>query len=274
MQALGYTEWGVHGGDVGADIAAEMNHLGGGLVGVHVSTDMPSLLWFARFTGTALEHPDLTEEERRILREIAEHTAEDGGYLEIQRTRPTTIGYLLNDSPAGQLAWMAEPFKLWTANGERYPEETIGLDRMLTIVSIAWFTMSGADSAQFLCTNLGAERDWSRRSFAPLGVAVFGARGNPRALQPPGNPPAYWSEYRVGGHFPAMEVPGVLVGDLRRFFGRVRRGVDGADGADAADAADAADKADKADKADEAGEAGEADKADEADAGTVVGRGA
>lgn len=224
MRALGYEEWGVHGGDVGADIAGEMNHLEGGLVGVHVSTDMPSLIWFARFTGSdPAAHPDLTEGERAVVREIAARTAEDGGYLEIQRTRPSTIGYLLNDSPVGQLAWMAEKFKLWTGVGDRLPEETIGLDRLLTLVTLSWFTMSGASAAQFLCTNLHAERDWGRPSFAPLGMAVFGARGNPRALNPQGHLTGHWSEFLTGGHFPSMEVPDLLVQDLRRFFRGLRR---------------------------------------------------
>jgi epoxide hydrolase len=36
----------------------------------------------------------------------------------------------------------------------------------------------------------------------------------------------HWSEFDRGGHFPAMEVPDLLVGDLREFFGplRVREG--------------------------------------------------
>lgn len=223
VQALGYDAWGVHGGDVGADIAGEMNHLEGGLVGVHVSTDMPSLLWYARFSGRdPAADPDLTHADREVIREITARTAEDGGYLEIQRTRPTTIGYLLNDSPVGQLAWMAEKFKFWTGQGDRLPDETIGLDRLLTLASLAWFTMSGARSAQFLCTNLHAERDWGRPCHAPVEMAAFGARGNPRALLPPGESPVHWSEFSAGGHFPAMEVPELLVHDLRRFFGTVR----------------------------------------------------
>jgi hypothetical protein len=28
----------------------------------------------------------------------------------------------------------------------------------------------------------------------------------------------HWSEFEHGGHFPAMEVPDLLVGDLRKFF--------------------------------------------------------
>jgi len=34
----------------------------------------------------------------------------------------------------------------------------------------------------------------------------------------PGNRIAHWSQFDHGGHFPAMEVPDLLVGDLRVFF--------------------------------------------------------
>ena len=32
---------------------------------------------------------------------------------------------------------------------------------------------------------------------------------------------AGWSEHAGGGHFPAMEAPEALVGDIRSFFGRL-----------------------------------------------------
>ena len=223
MRSLGYTHWGVHGGDVGADIAGEMNHISGGLVGVHVSTDLPSLIWYARFTGgDPANDPSLTAEDRQVFAEVAALGANDGGYLEIQRTRPQTLSYLLNDSPVGQLVWIAEKFRNWTADGNSALEDTIDLDQMLTIVSLYWFTMSGSSAAHFLCTNLRSQRDWSRPSYAPVGMAVFGARGNPRALQDPEHQLSHWSEFVAGGHFPAMEVPDLLVTDLRTFFRALR----------------------------------------------------
>ena len=33
---------------------------------------------------------------------------------------------------------------------------------------------------------------------------------------------AHWPEFDEGGHFPAMEVPDLLVGDVRRFFRGLR----------------------------------------------------
>jgi pimeloyl-ACP methyl ester carboxylesterase len=223
MKELGYEKWGVHGGDVGSDIAGEINHIDEHLLGVHVSTDMPAILWYASFTGNdPLQNPNFSDAERETLQELIQKRAEDGGYLEIQRTRPLTIGYLLNDSPVGQLTWIAEKFKFWTGTGEKVAEEMVDLDQLLTNVSLYWFTRSGASAADFLCTNLHAQRDWSRPSFAPMGMAVFGANGTARALQDPKQQIPHWSEFKEGGHFPAMEVPELLVGDLRKFFHNLR----------------------------------------------------
>lgn len=223
MQELGYTKWGVHGGDVGSDIAGEINHIDKNLVGVHVSSDMPSVIWYAGFTGNdPSKNPHFSKAEKATIQELTMKGAEDGGYLEIQKTRPLTIGYALTDSPVGQLAWIAEKFKFWTDSGEKLPEETVDLDQMLANISLYWFTLSGASAADFLSTNLHAQRDWSRPSFAPMGMAVFSATSTARAMQDPEKQMPHWSEFKEGGHFPAMEVPDLLVGDLRKFFSSYR----------------------------------------------------
>jgi epoxide hydrolase len=43
-----------------------------------------------------------------------------------------------------------------------------------------------------------------------------------RRLAERGHNIVHWSEFDRGGHFPAMEVPDLLVGDLREFFRRLR----------------------------------------------------
>ncbi len=224
MQELGYAKWGVHGGDVGSDIAGEINHIDKNLIGVHVSTDMPAILWYANFTGSnPTENPNFSESQKAALAQLIQSRSEDGGYLEIQKTRPATIGYLLNDSPVGQLAWIVEKFKFWTADGSKLPEDTVDMDQLLTNVSLYWFSGTGAAAADFLSTNLHAQRDWSRPSLAPMGMAVFSATDTARALQDPGNQLSHWSEFNEGGHFPAMEVPKLLAGDLRKFFASLRQ---------------------------------------------------
>jgi epoxide hydrolase len=55
----------------------------------------------------------------------------------------------------------------------------------------------------------------------PTGVAVFAADTTIRSLLDPDGT-MHWSEFDRGGHFPAMEAPDLLVGDLRAFFHPLR----------------------------------------------------
>jgi microsomal epoxide hydrolase len=41
-------------------------------------------------------------------------SANELGYFQIQSTRPMTVGYGLNDSPAGLAAWIVEKFRAWS----------------------------------------------------------------------------------------------------------------------------------------------------------------
>ena len=61
---------------------------------------------------------------RELLLEVAhlytaggttERTCVVAGYSKIQGTKPQTLGYALNDSPAGLLAWIVEKFHTWCA---------------------------------------------------------------------------------------------------------------------------------------------------------------
>jgi pimeloyl-ACP methyl ester carboxylesterase len=223
MTRLGYERYGAHGGDIGADILGELNKIDPRLVGLHTSTDMGSIIWYAKFTGAdPATNPALSDEEKRDVRALIDRGASDGGYLEIQKTRPLTIGYLLVDSPLGQLAWIVEKMQGWTDSRKALPEDAVDIDQMLTNISLYWFTKSGASAATFIHNNLRAQRDWGAPSHAPVGMACFGATSAARRLIDPEGELTHWSEFDAGGHFPAMEVPALLAGDLRQFF-RTRR---------------------------------------------------
>ena len=57
---------------------------------------------------------------------------------------------------------------------------------------------------------------------APTGMAVFAADDLLRYVLNPNGHIEHWSEFSEGGHFPAMEVPDLLVGDIRAFFRPLR----------------------------------------------------
>ena len=96
--------------------------------------------------------------------------------MQVQGTRPQTIAHSLTDSPAGLLAWIVEKFQDWTNPAAALPEDAVDRDRILTDVSIYWFTGT-AGSAAPTCASSSAA--WSREQ------ALAGAEkvpGHPGAI--------------------------------------------------------------------------------------------
>jgi epoxide hydrolase len=218
MDRLGYQRYGAHGGDIGAGVSGLLGS-NGKVVGVHTSTDMSAIvLWL----GVPSDLTGLSDAERLRLTELRQRGEDGKGYLQIQTTRPQTMAYALNDSPAAQLAWIAEKFKEWTDSAADLPEQAVDRDQLLTNISLYWFTGTGASAAQFLYEAAHAAQDWGAAPTTPIGMAMFGADSLARRLLDPEHQIAHWSEFERGGHFPAMEVPDLLVGDLRKFFRPLR----------------------------------------------------
>jgi len=207
---LDYQRYGVQGGDWGALVSYNMAELRPrNVIGLHVNLmnvppppggDNPPTPWRTR-VGAA-----------------------GGGYEAILGTRPQTMGYLLDDSPAGLAAFIIEKFHEWTEG----PDErcALSLDLMLTNVMLYWVNRAGASSSRLY---------WERRQHfettlprqrvtVPTGVANF-----PWELTTSTRENAerffnitHWTQLAHGGHFPSMEVPGLFVGDVREFFRGLR----------------------------------------------------
>jgi pimeloyl-ACP methyl ester carboxylesterase len=211
MSRLGYDRYGLHGADVGAGVsgavaALDIEHV----IGVHVATDPMTAAATATFLPGMAGRLDPENPVDRLIKERMDAFSRDGsGYLAIQNTRPRTIGYGLTDSPLFQLAWIAEKFDAWT----RLP---VDRDALLTNVSLYWFTRSGASAAHTLFDQAHAS-DWGGPTTVPQAFAVFGADETAHRLIP-APPDARWTEFPHGGHFPALEAPEDLAGDLRAFF--------------------------------------------------------
>jgi pimeloyl-ACP methyl ester carboxylesterase len=212
MRRLGYQRYGVHGGDVGAGVSGLVAGLDGAHVtGVHVVTDPLTAANVATFIPGLADRLDENDPvDKVILDRMNEFTKDGSGYLAIQNSRPQTIGYGLVDSPLLQLAWIAEKFEAWT-------DLPIDRDQLLTTVSLYWFTGSGATAAHTLYEQAHSS-DWGTPPAVPQGFAVFGTDETVRRVIP-APPGAHWTEFERGRHFPAMEAPAQLAGDLRAFFG-------------------------------------------------------
>jgi len=222
MRRLGYMRYGAHGGDIGAGVAGSLSPIEPDRVaGVHVTSDPPTAVSFAMFSGDPATTPGLSEIEKGRVERMKQTALDGRGYLQIQTTRPQTLAYALTDSPAGQLAWIVEKFKEWTDPAAELPEDAVDRDQLLTNVSLYWFTRSGASAAHSLYESMHAQ-EWGEPGPAPIGWAVFGADPIARRLIDPEHKIEHWSEFKQGGHFPAMEAPRLLAGDIQKFFRPLR----------------------------------------------------
>ncbi|MEV4095959.1 epoxide hydrolase family protein [Streptosporangium saharense] len=220
MRRLGYDRYLTQGGDWGMPISLEVgladpDHV----LGVHVNM-------FAAFPPQdPADWGELGETDLARLDFAARFEQDGAGWRFIQSTRPQTLAYALTDSPVGQLAWIVEKYKEWT-DSAKTPEDAVERDHLLTIASIYWLTASAGSSAQLYYESNHLTADFLRTwggpwpLNAPVGVAVFPAdvvlpvRSFAERVLPT---LSHWSEFDRGGHFAAMEQPGLFVEDVRAF---------------------------------------------------------
>ncbi|MEY9860501.1 pimeloyl-ACP methyl ester carboxylesterase [Catenulispora sp. GAS73] len=222
MQGLGYQRYGACGGDFGAGVATQMALVEPErVIGIHLST--PEL---APYTGPG--SAPLTPQEQAYVEHLERWEETERGYSAVQSTRPQTLGYALNDSPAGLAAWILDKWRSWSDSGGDL-DATFGRDSLLTMLTLYWATDSITTSMRDYYDNRwhGSPIGPADQVRVPTAMAVFA-----NEFVPEGEVPRSWYErlYRIerwtvfprGGHFAAMEVPDVLAADIGEFFDGLR----------------------------------------------------
>ena len=212
MARLGYEEFLAQGGDWGSLIAL---NLGGSyperVEAVH--TNMLSV----QPSALGVEDPMalLDEAGRETVREVRSFQGAETGYQEIQSTKPQTLAYGLTDSPAGLAGWILEKFQTWADGGIA----AFDRDRLLDNLTTYWLT--GTINAS---TRLYYETDLAEALPDSVDVPTGHARypveiyKTPRPWAEQVYDIVHWAEMDEGGHFAAMEVPELFVGDLREWL--------------------------------------------------------
>jgi epoxide hydrolase len=217
MARLGYERYGVQGGDWGAIVGTRVAlDAAPHVVGLHLNMcRAPAPPPAATNPNEGLSNADL---ERLKVRRSYEN--EETGYLQIQRTKPQTIGYALNDSPVGLAAWIVEKFRTWCdCDGD--PEKVFTRDELLTNITLYWMTQTATSSARiYYETAHGDPVVGNRRIEVPTACADFPKEiiWSPRRWMEAQYNITRWTEMPRGGHFPALEQPDLLVSDIRAFF--------------------------------------------------------
>jgi pimeloyl-ACP methyl ester carboxylesterase len=218
MARLGYTRYGLQGGDWGSSISRfaainDASHVAGLHLNFCLAGPPP---------GAKDPNEGVTPAELERSRARQAYFDNERGYFLEQSTKPQTIGYSLDDSPAGLAAWIVEKFRSWS-DVDGVVEKKFTKDELLTNIMIYWVTQSGASSARIYYENQRAKPP-QKRVEVPTGCAVFPKEISiaPRRWVEAQYNVTRWTEMPRGGHFAALEEPDLFVDDVRAFFRTVR----------------------------------------------------
>ena len=168
----------------------------------------------------------MSEAERRFVEYQERWEREEGGYNLIQETRPQTLAYGLNDSPAGLAAWIIEKWRSWgTVEGEL--ERYFSKDELLTNITLYWVSQTANSSSRSYYERARDPRRFGPEPHltVPLGVALTLEKIQrvPREwVERVYTDIRHWTEFERGGHFLAAEEPELLAADIRAFFRLLR----------------------------------------------------
>ena len=108
MSELGYSRYAAGGYDFGAGVTTilALDHPES-LIGIHLTTLESDL-------APGMNDAELSDVERSYLATNRSWETTERGYSAIQSTKPQTIGYGLNDSPAGLAGYVGEKWRSWS----------------------------------------------------------------------------------------------------------------------------------------------------------------
>jgi pimeloyl-ACP methyl ester carboxylesterase len=213
MQELGYDAYGVQGGDWGAIIGTRLaRQQPDAVIGLHLN--------FGAGGVPPAEGEELSTDEQEARQRAQRFSAEETGYQRIQGTRPQSLGFAMNDSPVGLLAWILEKFWAWSDHGDDL-WESLERDDVLANVTLYWLTGTALSASRIYYESAHeSPRLAPAKVETPTGFARFPAE--PWAAARPAIERSYnlvhWSELPHGGHFAALEQPRPFVEDVAAFF--------------------------------------------------------
>jgi microsomal epoxide hydrolase len=215
MDRLGYSQYGIQGGDWGSEIARDMAYQAPAhVIGLHLN-----LIFVNPPNQEAVTQMSDAERKR-----FSYFDREESSFFFLQAAEPQTLAYALTDSPVGWLAWMIGKFEMLTDNSGDFLT-AVDRDTFFTNVTLYWATGTIGSAMRIYRENrlTGGEAASRPRLQTPVAYADF-----PREVAVP---PFRWitptynvvqkTEMPRGGHFAALEQPDLLLEDIRKFFAKV-----------------------------------------------------
>jgi len=215
MDRLGYSRYGIQGGDWGSTIARDIAYEAPThVIGLHLN------LLFANPPNQEAT-AKMSEQERR---RFSYFQRGESSYFNLQANQPQTIAYALTDSPAGWLAWMIDKFQMLTDNNGDFLT-AVDRDTFLTDVTLYWATGTVGSAMRIYFENRlsGEESEPGTHLQTPVAYADFPKEvfATPLSWIKQSYNVVQYTKMPRGGHFAALEQPNLLVEDVRKFFASV-----------------------------------------------------
>ena len=212
---LGFDRYFAQGGDFGSGITVQLAALHPEAVrGIHLNF----VPWFA------IPKEEQTAEERQWLADGAAYAKREFDYMRLQANKPMMPAVALVDSPLGTAAWIAEKFWAWTDHRGDL-DRVVARDTLITNIMIYLVNDSGIDGSFWYYRGF---RDEMGSHFfpgyvqTPTAMAIFPFEylvcRPSLSTAKRGFNVSRFTNFETGGHFPALEVPSVLIEDLRVSF--------------------------------------------------------
>ncbi len=216
MAVLDYDRYLYQGGDWGCVIGGWLGLDSPRVAAIHLS---------GYGLRSADMHPD-TPEDVAWLMKAQKVRDRETAYLQLQGTKPQSLGFAMMDSPMGIAAWFAEKFVGWSDVGDGasgYVDPPFSFDTMLTNIMI-YLTTRSFNTATWIYKGLFEEGGFTipngRRIEVPVGVAAFPKdllAFPPRAMVERGYNVVRYTRMPRGGHFASLEEPELFLAELRAF---------------------------------------------------------
>ncbi len=213
MARVGYDDYIYQGGDWGCVI--------GGWIGLNSKT-----VAAIHLNGFGLRPANMaptTPAEIKWLQKAIRTRETETAYLQLQGTKPQSLGFAMMDSPMGVAAWFAEKFVGWSDVAGDYSDPPFSFDQLLTNIMI-YLTSRSFLTATWIYRGMFLEGGFDipegQRILVPVGVAAFPRdllAFPPRPMVERGYNVVHWTDMPRGGHFASLEEPELFLGDLRAF---------------------------------------------------------
>lgn len=219
MRELGHERYGIHGSDWGALIGtSQAAQYPEAVIGLHLT--LASAAPGARATTPAAT---AAPANRRTDQRSRDNGWQGGNAL--QSASPQTLGYALEDSPVGFLAWIL--MRYWSQS-DHGPDadlwDTFTRDDVLTTAMLYWLPGHVLSSLRLYWetfTNVPNPPPPFQRVTVPTAYARFQGSvplGATREQVEPGYNLVRYTEPLRGGHFAALEQPQPFAADVAAFF--------------------------------------------------------